>query len=239
MAIAVFNENQALRLLAMLRAYECGQMNPRPQKRFQSATPDSARIAFRNDSGEAIPPFSVMRITGAEPLVAGDTTSPPVVTVEKPDTTFHRLYLVNTGEEVPDGKEGIGTYLHHARYVAYNDSAGTPAYGEVWGPKSGQWTLEKYRHGFLIQGHVTEIDGVNVVLAVQHLVTSVRVKTNGAHARGASQAVHLYDANDADTSVDIAGVLNSYVSLEDNVWADVLWQGQKPVLVAGDCTGEE
>lgn len=146
---------------------------------------------FRNASGEVIPPFSVMRITGAE-----NTTTPDGAlryVCAKPNSTFCTRYMVSGPFATPAGsKDGICTTLSEAGYVAYNSGAGTPALDEEWGAKTGQWTVEKNRPGFIIDGGTKTTAGVNAVAARQHIVTSLKGKAGSGISKGSTGSVAIW-----------------------------------------------
>jgi hypothetical protein len=107
-------------------------------------------VIFKNDSGEAIPPFAVMAVTAAE--LDGTTY---ICKVQKPSTTFRRQYLVNGPDEVPyHSIRGYGE-AQQGQVVRVFYDTGTPANGEGWGPKPGQWSLSKnYPQTAIAQGVV-------------------------------------------------------------------------------------
>lgn len=142
---------------------------------------------FRNASGETIPPFSVMRITGATNN-HGEIT----FTVALPNATFCRSYLVSGPVAIANGDSGLGTTLAQAGYVAYNSGSGSPAYGEEWGAKEGQWELEKDRPGFIIEGGIKFTAGVNAVAAAQREVTQLLAINREDMDQGQTCAVDIY-----------------------------------------------
>lgn len=92
--------------------------------------------AFRNDSGEVVPAFGIMEVTGA--IIRDDDV---VLTITKPSTTFGRPYAVNGDSEVAIG--GYGNCTNSSPCPQYYTSGTTPAFGNGYGPKPGIWTLEK------------------------------------------------------------------------------------------------
>jgi hypothetical protein len=168
-------------------------------------------MRFRNDAEEEIPAFAVMRVTGIE-TTGGRATA----TVAKPSSTFQRLYLVNGAVKVASGKFGEGSWLSEANYVLYNASSGTPAYGESWGPKNGQWSLEEYRYGFTILGGNTGSD-------------------DSSHAKGATGTISIYDGNEVDTTDNMTGVDNLFATVASGKWVDVEWRGGRWYLTSAEC----
>lgn len=146
---------------------------------------------FRNASAETIPPFSVMRITGAE-----NTEQPEHAIrfiVEKPNDDFKTHYLINGPMAVAAGDDGFGTTLAQADYVAYRSASGTPALSDwEWGAKSGQWTLEKNRPGFHVCGGTKTTAGVNVMVARQRVVTDLIGKADSSISKGSTGTVSVW-----------------------------------------------
>lgn len=88
-------------------------------------------LPWKNDSSERCPPFGVFRVTGVEGRrIKG----------EKPSSTFGRMYAVNGDTAVPAG--GTGQCCMGVGCLALFDT-GSPANGEGWGPKPGQWALSR------------------------------------------------------------------------------------------------
>lgn len=164
-------------------------------------------IPFRNQSGEIIPAYACMRITGG--VESGSTQ---IVTVSKPSTTFQRLYLINGPSQVAVGADGTGTWLSDAAYVLYE--TGTPAYGESWGPKASQWSLVKWRYGFTIIGTTAGSigEGTARVWAKQDEVDEVYGQTTGSWALDAAGNVDLYDGNNAAISSTTISATNRFVT---------------------------
>lgn len=110
---------------------------------------NSHRILFRNDSGEDIPPGAIMRKTGVELLDAGYL----VYTMDKPATSeFKPPFYVNFQSWIADGEEGYCSTFEHEAGLGYYIS-GTVTAGDSWGPKGGQWNLERYYPGFEVLGN--------------------------------------------------------------------------------------
>jgi hypothetical protein len=187
-------------------------------------------MRFRNDAEEEIPAFAVMRVTGIE-TTGGRATA----TVAKPSSTFQRLYLVNGAVKVASGKFGEGSWLSEANYVLYNASSGTPAYGESWGPKNGQWSLEEYRYGFTILGGNTGSDDTARTGAIQHQVNGFIGKTDSSHAKGATGTISIYDGNEVDTTDNMTGVDNLFATVASGKWVDVEWRGGRWYLTSAEC----
>src|SRR5688572_13390436 len=136
--VYAFDEADAKRIARAVRKSEAGSAMPQmptDQPRQRNYT----RIPFRVDASETVPAYALMRVTG---MVEVDGRY--VYKIDKPDTSFKRLYLVNGPEDVTyrSGSTGYGwgTWLWHSDYVLYNTAA-TPAFGETWGPTNATWTI--------------------------------------------------------------------------------------------------
>lgn len=164
-----FNESQYARIAAMLREYETGALGASDKPRSPPRYHPENHIRFHNDSGEAIPPFAVMRITD----VNRTGTAPWRLKCSKPNTTFYNVYLVNSAALCPVSDNGWGTYLFDSGDVLCDDTY-TPTVGEEWGPTSGSWALVRHRPGFLIDGGPTGTGSAYRAVAKQRIVTLLR-----------------------------------------------------------------
>lgn len=201
---------------------------------FPPVQPDRPKwVQFRNTSGEEIPAYGVMRVTGAE-LKAGL----PIITVAKPSTTFQRLYLVNGPQRVGSGStaRGIGTWLDdEPGYVLYE--SGTPAYGESWGPKASQWSLAKWRYGFTVVGGLAGTGSGIRVVAKQREVDVVYGQTNGTHTKGSSSTIDLYDGNNSAISSTSITATNRFATVATATAKKVMctWIGGTWISSAAEC----
>lgn len=169
-------------------------------------------VRFLNGSGEAIPPYAVMRITNVT-----STASDLIYNVAKPDGTYRWRYLVNgpiaCGSEATH--EGLGTFLSEGGLVYFN--SGTPAINEMWGPTSGQWYLTQHRPGFLVSGATTgTFNSKSFLAAVQVPPGEIRVQNDsgGAVTAGSSATMSVFggSAGTTDTSMDVTLTNASSVS---------------------------
>lgn len=188
-------------------------------------------VQFRNASGESIPAYAVMRVTGAE-IRAGL----PIITVAKPSTAFQRLYLVNGPNRVGSAStaRGVGTWLDdEPGFVLYE--SGTPAYGESWGPKNGQWSLAKWRYGFTIIGGLAGSGAGIRVVAKQHEVNVVYGQTNGTHTKGSATTIDLYDGNNAAITSTSITATNRFATVATAKKVMCTWIGGTWVSSAAEC----
>ncbi len=110
-----------------------------PQSRSQHAT--ARWLDFNNVSGEEIPAFAVLKITGLD--------SNGFLTADQYDQ-FGAVYptAINGAHAVANTKNGKCTMSFPA-WVKHN---GSPAFGESWGPVSGQWDARLRSIGFSVIG---------------------------------------------------------------------------------------
>lgn len=224
-----FDSIDAGRIGNSVRAYEAGFANRLPQFGSEAGPWQPTIVRFRNDNSGTAPAHGVLRVTDVV-LIDGV----PHLTIDKPNTSFQRLYLVNGDDDIQSGGTGWGFRLtDHDGYVLYDSGSGTPAYGECWGPQNGTWTLKKWRYGFTIMGG-NATDPTRTV-AVQEFVNLFRGKTDAAHAKSATGTISIYDGDSVDTTDNMASVLNDYADLAISKWVDVVWKGGKWTLAAGEC----
>lgn len=197
----------------------------------------SSAVPVRNDSGEEIPAFGLMRITGTT-TVDGE----PVWTVDKPSSTFQRFVLVNGETAIPASGSndiyGTGYFCDRPFRALYDTSDGTPSYGQVWGPRSGSWKLRRHHYGFLIWGEIDDdTTGEETVKVTQSLVVNVIGKTDAAITKGSSGTVSVWKGDEsADTSIDITGVTIPFASAAAGAWVRVVWDAETPSATAVECS---
>lgn len=127
---------------------------------FDSARGGLTRIRWmpcQNLTGNDIPGFAVMRVTG---IVDPTTTDNEyVVTVDQPNGSA-ALYCVN-GPQIIKAQSGSTPgwgicSFDFPNFALYDSTSGTPAVNDAWGPKSGSWKLVKGQSGFNVFNQPTE-----------------------------------------------------------------------------------
>lgn len=213
---------QASAFVAMLAEYESGTLSPRQQARNLAPQSQLSYVRFINNSGESIPAWGVMRITGA----TVESSGARLLTVAKPNTTLQRYYLVNSGDTCASSSTGVGTFLHHAGTVLY-DTANTPAYGETWGPQSATWTIKKGNTGFVILGGNTGTGATSRTIAIQDSrPQKTYFETTCSSSVGASPLTVLWSDSNPFQVGDLAEVTSS-----DYSKVVVLQGSNRPYLV--------
>lgn len=162
-------------------------------------------IPFRNDSGETIPAFGVMR-----PRIAADATTEIVdrdgrwcVSVVKPDTKFSRRYLINGPTAIPDG--GFGLAADGSTPVLALRDNETVACGDGWGVQASSWKLKRYAPGrFTIyaasgQSPAGDYRG----LFVQTECNDLFVQGDGVLSGGGTQTANLLTGHSSPTETTI------------------------------------
>lgn len=189
-------------------------------------------VAFRNDSGETIPPYGIIKITNTVKqngiyLLKG----------EKPDAWGSQYsHYVNGPAEVADGDEGR-CYVPTSPVWAAYDTGDTPAVGEPWGPTSGSWELSQDVGGFEVISSETD-DGK--VLVIQRPMLTFVGKTDASHSKSATGTISIYAGStmgsESDTTVNKTGVYNRYADLDSGKWVTCRWvRNDQWELVAGEC----
>lgn len=193
-------------------------------------------VPYRNDAGEQIPPFGILRLTGAVTV-----NSRPYLKAEKPDTYGSQyLHAINGPTAVESGDYGTCYVPAESFFVraAYDTADGTPAFGEAWGPRSGTWKLKKNTGGFQIIGDPDSTNGTVLVARVPML--SFIGKTDASHAKGASGTISIYAGtlgSESDTTVNMSSVWNRYANVSSGKWVRCAWDNdaQKWELVSAEC----
>lgn len=168
-------------------------------KRYGYARTGTHGLRFYNDSGETVPAFGVMRVTGA---------GSSYLTIAKPNTTFQGLYLVNGSRPIIAQRFGRGKYLTadengRRRFAIYNP-ANAPAVGESWGVIANSWWLGKNGPGFYITG---KYDGTKVDV-IQYPVTQVIGTADSNVGSTGTTTVSVYGGaagSESDSTFNIAG----------------------------------
>ena len=99
-------------------------------------------VVCKNNSGEEIPAFAVMRVTGV---------TDEVLQVAKPNAASDTKAAVNGPTPIPIGGHGNATY-DSPFFVLYDTGDGTPTFGDMWGTESGSWKLRAANDGFCALG---------------------------------------------------------------------------------------
>lgn len=163
--------NKAIRWVEGFR-----QKQVRRQRRFGGPFDD---LRIYNGTDNEMPQYGVGKVT-AITTVNGEK----VVQVEKPDTTFSRLYLVNSGDDL--AYQRVGTSKNRPVVKLLCDAV--PAVGDVFGPKPSQWTASKGYPGYTIIGHL----GDNIAIARQESIDHLIGKPGSTVTKGSSGSFTIW-----------------------------------------------
>ena len=148
-------------------------------------------VPVLNDSGEAIPAFAAMRVTGVDTSVAGETTHK----VGKPNSDNQTDVLFNGPCEIGIGLTGIGTPDLPAT-ARYDEGDGTPSAGAEWGVESGGWKLRDSKTGFRVAG----------------VLGTGFASVMGVTPAGGSRSIEFQDDKGGSVTGTIHRILNSTVA---------------------------
>lgn len=184
-------------------------------------------IEFSNASGQIVPSFGVIQITSS--TVAG--VGRKILTATRPDGTAGAVYAINGSVPVSatSGQKGRCT-LDFPAVAAYATGDGTPAVNQVWGPKSGQFTLAKGMPGFTIIGSPAS-GNVLVTIGSGGIIIG---KTDASHAKAATGTISVYSDSSTDTGVNITAT-NLFGTLASGKWVSAALINGVWYLIAGEC----
>lgn len=191
-------------------------------------------LEYRNDSGETIPAYGIVRITGIIIPEPGRV----LLTVAKPNV-YGCQYQCAINGPVPIGAGKFGNCSRETFAAALYDTAdGPPGIGERWGPRDGTWKLRRNTGGFAVVGTTKAATGLVLVQPAPML--SFVGKTDIAHAKGVTGTVSIHAGtlgSETDTTADMTGVYNRYADVASGKWVRCEWNGQYNdwELVAAEC----
>lgn len=125
-----------------------------PPPDFHSDTDTIRWMTVSNASGEDIPGGGLVRVTGSD--------ADGVLIVDKPNVDSQSPLMIANPWGALTGDYGVASAEDMIPAV-YDPADGTPAVGEMWGAKSGEWKLRKGFTGFVIAAspdedrHVVEV----------------------------------------------------------------------------------
>lgn len=171
---------------------------------------------FYNESGEQIPAFACLRITGMTTLGGRN-----IVKVAKPNTYGSQyMHRLNGPLPVEIGKYGICTCSPGAAAL-YDTADGTPGFLEQWGPRNATWKLKKNTGGWSIMGNPDSTNGI--VIVQQAPMLSFLGKTDSTVVKSASVTVSIYAGTggpgaETDTTVNMTNVYSRYGDIGSSKW---------------------
>ena len=236
--LVAFERESANRIIRAIPFVERMYPHGNTQTRTSQYADPTIWLPFRNDSGETCPGRSIVRITDVTTMGSelGGDNDDELYIIEKPNDDWHQCYGVTEANDVADDEFGLLTFSPVA-IVAY-DSGATPARGEGYGPKEGEWAVFKnYPQTCHVQGI---FDATNKYMRchfgpIMHFIG----KTTTAHAKGATEDIALYagtPGSETDTGIIVPQVLNRFIDLDDDVWVQGGFFNGNPELTAGECS---
>jgi len=160
-------------------------------------------IPVRNDSGEEIPPFAVLR-----PIGPVDLTDEWCMKVGKPNATFAQRYYVNGPAAIPIDGFGMATDASYPAPVKRENATAT--YGDGWGVLSGSWELKRWHAGgFVMQAASGDTKG----LFRQLEVIEVMATLDGALVYQGTATASIVGFETGGTLHDSGGNVESYDGL--------------------------
>jgi hypothetical protein len=209
--------------------YDVAELRAAVRMRSDATNPAQVGRLFKNSTGETIPAFGVMAVTDASRAI-----QEPYLKVAKPSTTFRRTYVVNGDLAIADGSFG---YCHERGTVQVLYDSGTPALGEGWGPKPGQWTLSKFYPATATVAGITD-SSARVMLAEWKQITEFWGKVNGNITHGGTGNISLWAGvfgSESDTGIDINGVGCPSGNMTLNDKANGGWMNGQPEIYPREC----
>lgn len=195
MAANVFDDRTTQDIIQMVRLFRRnGWMSGKSLPQFNQPTP--LPIFFTNDSGEEIPPYACMQITGTEEIGGQN-----FLVVDKPTDVTADIgeFVFNNHSVVADDAEGV--IQPGPVFRAFQDTGGAASSsGQCWGPVSGQWYLDRAAQGFAAVGDDDIDDDVLRVMAVPRNIAVFETPLGGIAAKSGST---LSSAN--CTLLDVSG----------------------------------
>lgn len=174
---------------------------------------------FKNNFAGTIPSNSVIALTGSAQITGIEALE---LTGDQPSTTFTRRYAITGG---PDATQSQGGLCSQSGWLLAKYDTGTPAQGESWGPKPGQFTLSKGFPGFCIEGIV---DSTNkIALVTLEPISCLKGKTTGAITALTSTTSYRFYCGTLGSESDMGFTTTpsavSRVAISSGKWVLLTW----------------
>lgn len=189
---------------------------------------------FKNTGEDTIPAYGLIRITGT--TAVGNAV---VLAGAKPNIYGSQyMHYVNGHKAIDAGYLGK-CFDDDTVRVLYDSADGTPAAGEMWGPRASTYKLKKNTGGWIIEG---DVDTTAYTVSVRRMpFIRFHGVTDAAIAKDASGTISIYYGPDAgtDSTVNMSSVYNSYGDVAISKDVECLWDfdiaGAKWRVVAAEC----
>ena len=196
------------------------------------ASGDVLGVRVHHVGTENCPPWGLMRIVGVD-----DTGSERVITVDKPNSTFERHYLVNGPKELPYGEYGTGYWAfdHRTRIKLYaGDTVGTP--GQSFGAVPNQWYAQRGYYGFRSLGKRYTEEGKLSFVGMQLFHYTLKGKLDSAIAKAASGTVSVWLGDfAADTNFNLTARQDAMTSVTTGKKCGVRWDADTATIDWAEC----
>ena len=147
-------DDEFIRLLRrMLKDYLAGKLGGASGDRPQPYLTEPSKLYVHNGSGETIPAWACMQVTGTEELGGQN-----YLVVDKPTDVIGTTgeFVFNGPESIADGEDGLA---QNGPVLRGYKNTGTITAGERWSPTSGQWYLSQDDSGVFTACGADDIDG--------------------------------------------------------------------------------
>lgn len=185
-------------------------------------------VALKNVGSSEIPAFGVFMVVGSEKL-----NNQWILHVEQVDDTKNPVFGFNGEIPVAANKYGQGT-LDVIAFAAYTTGDGTPAIGDVWGPKDGESKLKKHYLGV----QVIAVDAENELVMVSRNPTLVLIgKTDSTVSAASTGAVSIWNGtlgSESDTNLNVTGY-NRGDEIDSGKWVELRFRGGGWEMVPLEC----
>jgi hypothetical protein len=184
--------------------------------------------AWNGEGSADCPAFGIMLHNGTQ------TSGTRILTKGKRPDTYgcQRNFFFANEAGITHGAEGtaqsVGPWGPDMFIAAYDNSDGTPAAGEAWGPRSGTYLLKKNTGGFIVLGVVDSVN--HYVLVKSDPMDFFRGIVSADVAAGGTGTITVH-VGGTDTSQTISGIMNltdctikgSKVGSAQWLWGESAW----------------
>lgn len=194
---------------------------------------------------ETIPLYnadSSTAVAGAIARITGYNVGQSAYNIVQPSASSFSPIWVIVNDAITAGATGTGRIFKNAGMAfAYDAAEGTPAYGEMWGPKPGSWLARKRMEGLL----VLKNDSDGVATGIQKWSSEVIVKLRTALDQGQSvdcqvlkwNGTKLVNSGFSLTAYD--SFLNTDETIEKDTKAVVRWLYGEWLIVSAYCAPDD
>lgn len=181
---------------------------------------DTQFMEWKNDAESDCPAYGCFRLVSLEQL-APDRT---ILHGDRPNTYGAQYdHFINGPVTVKAGTMGA-CFRTGQVPAAFDATDGSPATGDLWGPRSGTWLLKKNTGGFRIRGITNTTNSFALVEAAPML--SFVGKTDAAISKGATGTVSIYWGalgSETDTTQNFDSVLTRFGDVGASKWVRCGW----------------